>query len=284
MHTKLILEAKRMFKPDELKHFTDALQSIADASDFVLSVEELHPKRYVKIVRDTWDRGHIRKEFDYCGKLFIVPNRYFSGDEDAEDPQVTYAYVDLGGYKLYLEGYDDVSDPPESALYRDDIVELLYEHYNATEAGSSDEQRCKDTIDWLEDLPVETETVLRDDIAICLPVYAYAHGGVTVSHGSFSCPWDSGCAGAHYTTKDTVKKEFNGDLEAAEHCLRAELKDFDHWLQGNIWGYQVIDENGDEIDSYYGFIGDDLDETGIADHFGDEFKDALKEAWDARFD
>lgn len=236
MHTKLILEAKRMFKPDELKHFIGALQSIADASDFVLSVEELPPKRMVKIVSDEGDREHIRKEYAYAGTLFIAPNRYFSGDEGADDP------VFVGC------------------------------------------KHCRETIDYCNCDEYEEERRLRDDIAVCLPVYAYVHGGVTVSHGAFNDPWDSGCAGAHYMTKETVDREFDGDIEAATKCLEAELWEFDQWLRGNVWGYEVRDEDGEVIDSCYGFIGDELDSTGIADHLGDEFKDALKEAWDARFD
>lgn len=46
------------------------------------------------------------------------------------------------------------------------------------------------------------------DDAICLPLYLYDHGGITMSTSPFSCPWDSGQVGVIYCTKEKAIKEW----------------------------------------------------------------------------
>lgn len=95
---------------------------------------------------------------------------------------------------------------------------------------------------------------------VILPVYAYIHGGIVLNTGGFSCPWDSGQVGWIYATMDTVRKEWSGDREACERCLRAEIEEYSQYLAGDVWGYRVFD--GDcEIDSCWGFYGYDYCES-----------------------
>lgn len=129
------------------------------------------------------------------------------------------------------------------------------------------------------------------DVFICLPVYAYEHGGITVSHGSFSCRWDSGQVGWHYMLEKDVRENFPG-LEGAElyerckECLEAELKEYDCWLQGDVWYFTVEDEEGETVGSCGGFIGDDelvLDQ--MFEHTPDGVtREMLKSAWESRYD
>ena len=123
----------------------------------------------------------------------------------------------------------------------------------------------------------------KPDIALCLPIYMYDHSGITISHGRFSCPWDSGQVGWHYMTKETLRKDFNGDLEAAKKCLEAELEEYDHYLRGNVWHVIIENEEGDVIDGCSGFIGDDVEKCGIIGNFDAKYNDALRAAWEDRF-
>ena len=92
---------------------------------------------------------------------------------------------------------------------------------------------------------------LPDDV-IKLPLYLYDHSGITMSTSPFSCPWDSGQVGFIYCEKG---KEGMSD-EAITKCLEGEVEEYDNYLTGNVWGYVIEDSQGEELDSCWGFIGD----------------------------
>ena len=56
-------------------------------------------------------------------------------------------------------------------------------------------------------------------------------------------------------TAETVKREFNGSLEPARKCLQSEVNEFDQYLAGDVWGYVIADDDGNQIDSCWGFFG-----------------------------
>ena len=98
--------------------------------------------------------------------------------------------------------------------------------------------------------------------AIVLPLYLYDHSGITISCKPFSCPWDSGQVGYVYISKDKIRKEYSTKritkalLERVTGYLVNEVKTYDDYLTGNVWGFVVEDEDGEVIDSCWGFIGD----------------------------
>lgn len=87
-----------------------------------------------------------------------------------------------------------------------------------------------------------------------LPLYLYDHSGITMSTGSFSCPWDSGQVGFIYTTAKRVA-EMGVAEENVEEQLKAEVATYDQYIRGDVWGYILEDENGEHIDSCWGFFG-----------------------------
>lgn len=46
------------------------------------------------------------------------------------------------------------------------------------------------------------------DVAFITPVYAYVHGGMTISTTPFSCPWDSGKLGWIVMTKQALRENY----------------------------------------------------------------------------
>ena len=119
-----------------------------------------------------------------------------------------------------------------------------------------------------------------------LPLYLYDHSGITMSTGSFSCPWDSGQVGFIYVSLDKALKENslakgswetkvghrNKDgqpekvtlREYARRVLTQEVETYDEFITGQVYGYVVEtdakDEDGDDIegehlDSCWGFYG-----------------------------
>ena len=130
----------------------------------------------------------------------------------------------------------------------------------------------------------------RDDIYVTLPIYMYDHSGITISHSPFSCRWDSGLLGWHYITKQAVEKNWpslqHDEValrDAVERCLTSELKTYDQYLQGQVYGYRITDEEGDEVDSCWGFYGDDIESNGMLDSAGTEHAEGLRKAWNERF-
>ena len=96
---------------------------------------------------------------------------------------------------------------------------------------------------------------------VILPVYLYDHSGVTINTSGFSCPWDSGQVGFIYTLISEAKThwpELKGKALKARltECLQGEIDTYDTYLQGNIAGWITKNENGEEIDSVWGYYPD----------------------------
>lgn len=92
----------------------------------------------------------------------------------------------------------------------------------------------------------------QDDI-YWLPVYMYEHSGITISTTPFGCRWDSGQVGFIYVTKEHADKE--GVIDALA-VLEGEIENLDQYIRGENYGYKVIDGEGTEVDSCWGFLGD----------------------------
>lgn len=102
------------------------------------------------------------------------------------------------------------------------------------------------------------EILKRKDIH-WIPLYLYDHSGITISTGPFSCPWDSGQIGFIYLEKEVYKREWNrkrANKKHMEEIMRGEVENYDNYLTGEVYGYIVEDEEGDHIDSCWGFFGD----------------------------
>jgi hypothetical protein len=129
---------------------------------------------------------------------------------------------------------------------------------------------------------------------ISLPLYLYDHSGITISTGSFHCPWDSGQVGFIYVSRKDAEKElypadsyprefirgdnvdwFSSLQTHVETIFKAEVETYDQFLRGDVWGF-VLEENGEEIDSCWGFYGHDWRENGISDHVN---IDEIDEVW-----
>ena len=118
----------------------------------------------------------------------------------------------------------------------------------------------------------------RPDV-LWLPLYLYDHGGITMRTGAFSDPWDSGQVGIIYADREMIFKEYGGKiltkaLKAKVYALmESEVKTYDQFLTGQVYGYMLEDESGEHLDSCWGFYGFDYcmaEAKSIADHFAKE--------------
>lgn len=116
----------------------------------------------------------------------------------------------------------------------------------------------------------ETDEMRPEDLPhtfpiVYLPLYLYDHSGITMSTRPFSCPWDSGQVGYIFITHEDAQKHYGIDPESedfkkeVEDRLRFEVSIYDCYLRGEVCGFRIFedDEAEDEVDSCYGFYGED---------------------------
>lgn len=103
--------------------------------------------------------------------------------------------------------------------------------------------------------------IKRKDV-IALPLYLYDHSGITMSTTPFNDRWDSSHVGYVYTTfKDIrenymVKRVTKAIKEKAIELMKAEVANYDDYLTNNVYGYVIEDQDGETLDSCWGFYGD----------------------------
>lgn len=119
---------------------------------------------------------------------------------------------------------------------------------------------------YVEDLTIPQCQSLLYPYLVSLPLWLYDHGGITISCGDRVYPyndrWDSGLVG--WIAYARQKEDGEDWRERAFDRMRAEVEEYDHYLQGEVYGFTLY-ENGEETDSVWGYYGDDLTQNGILD-------------------
>jgi hypothetical protein len=131
---------------------------------------------------------------------------------------------------------------------------------------------------------------LKDHVCIKF-LYLYDHSGITISLDDFRDPWDSGIVGVIYMDKETTLENFpNADEDTwyviAEEHIRDEVREYDQWITGDIYGYLLEKvticeccgkEDRETIDSMGGFYGNDILSNGMLEYLPEEFDKYFKE-------
>lgn len=200
-----------------------------------------------------------RTDYDNFGRMVCFHPRYSLGDE--------HSYHDSDDF----------------------LLDLLSETLGSEEKAEQFRQRLVDRLDPKEigwaafDQAVDGR--MLQEIGkkhVVLPLYLYDHSGITMNTSGFACPWDSGVVGWIYAGKDAVLNEFGGKLltktkrEQAEKLLVAEVETYDYYLRGDSYRYELY-QNGEEIDSCSGFLGDMKDVLAdLKSHLPDECEDMVE--------
>jgi hypothetical protein len=127
---------------------------------------------------------------------------------------------------------------------------------------------------------------------VILPLYLFDHSGITISTGCEhfrACDgagWDWGQVGFIFISREKINQEYGKhggrtDDQIREY-LRNEVKVYDQYLQGDIYGFimrepacPTCDGPGEEGDSCWGFYGDDPLENGMIDHLDSKYREEL---------
>ena len=117
-----------------------------------------------------------------------------------------------------------------------------------------------------EEMEELIESVKRDyGATVVLPLYLYDHSGITVSTKPFSCQWDSGQVGLVFMSAKAIKDGWGDHPHPTDEDLpdiiASSLNSFDRYIRGEVYGYSVTRENGDEQDGPVGGFYCDPDEV-----------------------
>lgn len=152
-------------------------------------------------------------------------------------------------------------DPSPEPFDGDTVGEIAYLSKSSYTLGT--ERVTNERMDEIRD-------GIRNGTLVGSAVFAYVHGGATIraSKGNpFDCQWDSGQSGFVYCTRERAR-ELLGDGCTDEQIIQAlhgEVELFDACLTGQVFGYEVLDADGDTLDSCWGFYGCGGDRTGGAE-------------------
>ncbi len=143
-------------------------------------------------------------------------------------------------------------DPREG----DNLMEIMHWHrrYDFGERAPDHLGSIEDVHKWLK----------KEYKAVnILPLMIYDHSGVTLWVGD-DMPrgipgehvgWDTGQVGFIYTTPERIEL-LGTPKNRVDELLRAELKEWDDYMNGNIFGFVIEDADGHELERGGGFIGD----------------------------
>lgn len=154
---------------------------------------------------------------------------------------------------------DDSAENPRDEM---DTVGTMWCWHRRYQLGSRKESREKsvDPADYGGWDELREAIEKREKPVVILPVYMYEHSGVALSTGGFSCPWDSGQVGFIFATRKAVLEAFVAKRitkeirERVESCLKAEVKTYSAYANGDVYGFRVL-EGDEETDSCWGFYG-----------------------------
>lgn len=108
------------------------------------------------------------------------------------------------------------------------------------------------------------ELVKRKDV-IALPLFLLDHSGLWMRTGRFECDsggWDTSRLGYIYVDYATIRKEYGKvtktTKQKALEVLELEVKIYSAYLEGSVYGFVIEDQDGENLDSVWGFIETDF--------------------------
>ena len=163
-------------------------------------------------------------------------------------------------FKLYYD--ENPTDPRED--YNLSKMVCFHKRYNL---GDDHDLKSDDFDGWDE---MEKYITGTENPIVIKPLYLYDHSGIAISTSPFGCRWDSGQIGFVYIRKEDVRNQFSikrcgqNMVERCDVLLEGEVDTYGKYLQGQVYGYEIIkvvvDEDGNEHEEGLERCGDYLDE------------------------
>lgn len=168
-------------------------------------------------------------------------------------------------YKLKIFYDDDFNLDPRKD---DNFTKIFCLHKRYNLGDNNIYLDISDCNDWDE---IEQKIENEYEPVIIKPLYLYDHGNITISTHPFNCRWDSGQVGFVWIDKETYESSLKDkNIDELEEILEYEVKIYDLYLQGNVYGFVIEKHNKCEccgsiidteiIESCTGYITDKEEE------------------------
>lgn len=252
-----------MTDKDNLKTALDLLRTVSeDASklpgDTAEAIDEfidLMEQPVVKVQRD------------------LDPSNPFT-DFDCEVP-ILVAYLDHARYSMHEYGVEDrLPNLP------DDVVQA-HSKEMLEAVGWEDEEFFIDPLrnefyNYYHEQSAEERLELLAEVYGWLGITAYVGSSTGYVQGDYALV-------LAVATPEWVENTGAPKESWLEQC-KAAVKLYGWWAWGDVWGYTIETRSGEDLGSCWGFFGDELEETGMLDNVEGKYREALKDAWERRFE
>lgn len=169
-----------------------------------------------------------------------------------DELELNTIYKDSSGrfFKLF---YDEYSESPRLC---DNVATILTweRNYNSPDENGDtfEEFAKKHGVDVSKEYNLDSVMeAMREEGYYVLPVYALHHGVSHYSTHDFHDPWDSGVVGIAFCKKQKGLPDNNDYLRS---IIDDEIKVYDAWANGEVYGIMLFDKNEDVLDVSSGYI------------------------------
>lgn len=235
---------------------------------------ELPDGRTLEIHYDTFCDSANPRDWDNAGTMVCGHRNYRLGDPDVSIQDA----FDIAVHAAPDDVVIDIARQLDAEGFADYCENYAYE-------GQSEADNACDFLNSLDKGEMWEVFAQFDGHGITmLPLYLYDHSGITMNTRGFHCQWDSGQVGWIYITDEQANTEWSGEYkkttEQIREYLREEVKIYDMYLTGSVYGFVLNDPDGEHEDSCWGFLGDnDLEKCGMACCLGEEIISAIQEKY-----
>lgn len=206
---------------------------------------------------------------------FVCEHRsYTLGDEQDIEGRVDSLFNDYVPAKAIIDYFVKTRDahliPGEEDDYCDQYYEYeetvcgeKYTRYIDADTSDSDDSVASDMADKL-DMYEKMSLLEGTGEVVMLPISMYEHSGISLWLGStighVDAQWDCSSIGFAFVEKNTAKEE--GMLDPGEEykhdwkswayaMMEAEMETYDKYVQGEVYGYMIEDEDGEEASNVH---------------------------------
>lgn len=152
---------------------------------------------------------------------------------------------------------------PQSPREWDNLGKILCFHsrYNLGDKNEYDKSKYSSWNEFKKAIEKDFRPV------IIFPIYMMDHSGLSIStdteffRGCDPQGWDWGIIGFAFVSREDALREYGAKIvskkvkEKSEKVLRCEVETWGHYVSGEVYGYTINDENGEEVDSCWGNFG-----------------------------
>ena len=176
-----------------------------------------------------------------------------------EDLEVETIYKDEHG-QFFKFFYDDSTDSPRNDTNVATILTWERDYDSPDENNNTFEEFAeKHGVDVSKKWDLDSVMdAMREEGYYVVPVYALHHSVSHYSTHDFHDPWDSGVAGIAFCKK---QKGLPDDDDYLRTIIDQEIKEYDAWVNGEIYGVARLDKTADIVDETTGWIPGDSNRT-----------------------